>query len=207
MNQPASDRDWDVVLQRLRRAAQAIASSEGNFEQREAAAMKARTLDLARIPQQPSEGADLLETVTFRLGTESYAVEARYVYQIMAQFQITAVPRTPDFLFGVINLRGEILAVFDLNLLFGLGAHTPEGTSRLIVLGEGQPQFGFVADAVNQVTTLKAAELTSPLAAFSLIKQEAVRGVTADALIILDGQVLLADERLIIEQREDGPAA
>jgi len=206
MNQPANDHGWDVVLERLTRATQAIASSEGNFEQHAAAAMQARTRDLARNPQQPGDQADLLEIVTFRLGGESYAIEARYVYEIMARFQITAVPRTPEFLFGVINLRGEILAVFDLNPLFGLGAHTGEGTSRLIILGEAQPQFGFVADAVDEVTMLKSAELISPSAPFGLIKQVAVRGVTADALIILDGQALLADERLIIEQREDGSA-
>jgi purine-binding chemotaxis protein CheW len=207
MNQPAQDHNWDTVRERLRRAAEAIAASEGNFEQREAAAMRARTGDLARSRQESSEQADLLEIVTFRLGGELYAVETKYVFQIMARPRINAVPRTPEPLLGVINLRGEILAVFDLNPLFGIGSHTGEETSRLIVLGEGQPQFGFIADAVDQVTTVHAAELISPMAPFGLIKPEAVRGVTAEALIILDGETLLGDERLVIEQRDEEAGA
>ncbi|MBV8357686.1 MAG: hypothetical protein JO189_07080 [Deltaproteobacteria bacterium] len=90
MNQSANDHSWDVVLERLTRVTHAIASSEKNFEQHAAAAMQSRTHDLARSPGQPSDQADLLEIVNFRLGGESYAIEARYVYEIMTRFQITA---------------------------------------------------------------------------------------------------------------------
>lgn len=207
MNQPAADHDWDRVRERLSRAAQAIASSQGNFEQRETAAMRARTRELATSSHERSELAELLEIVTFQLGGESYAIEARFVYEIMTELQITAVPGTPACLAGVINLRGEVLAVFDLKPLFGLGARGGEGAPRLIVLGEAQPQFGFLADAVDQVKLLDTGELSLPAAPLGLLRREAVRGVTADALLILDGRTLLADERLLIEQREDGAVA
>lgn len=189
------------------RAAEAIASGEQNVEQHELAAMRARTRELARIRQEPSADAEILELVSFRLGGESYAVEARYVYQIMLSPPITIIPHTPDFLFGVINLRGEILAVFDLNHLFGLSSGPNQGPSRLIVLGKAQPQFGFVAEAVDQVTRIDASQLNSPAAPLGIAGREIVRGVTADALIILDGEILLADERLMIDQREDGAGA
>jgi purine-binding chemotaxis protein CheW len=207
MKQPADDHAWHKVHDRLSRAAQAIASSQGDFEQHATAAFQARTRELARRPQQRSELAELLEIITFMLGGESYAIEAKYVYEIMAPLQITAIPGTPEFLSGVINLRGEILAVFDFKPLFGLASGTTEGAPRLIVLGEAQPQFGFLADTVDQVKTLEAAELTQPVAPWGLLRREAVRGITTDALLILDGRTILADERLIIEQREDGAIA
>lgn len=204
MNKPAHDQDWHAVRERLNGAAQAIAFSSANLKQHQAAAMQARTRELARIPPETGKRAELLELVTFRLSGESYALEARFVYEVMQLPQVTIVPRTPESLLGVINLRGEILAVFDFNRLFGLQSNIGEHTSRLIVLGESHPQFGFVADAVEQVKTIDPAELRSPAAPFASIRREVVCGVTADALVILNGQVLLDDERLIIEQQDDG---
>jgi purine-binding chemotaxis protein CheW len=206
MNQPGSDNDWDKVRHRLSRAAQAIASSQ-SFEQRDTAAMHARTRELARSPRQHNGLAEFLEIITFRLGDETYAIEAKYVYEIMTHTHITAVPGTPASLLGVINLRGELLAVFDPKSLFGLGPGTREAAPRLIVVGEAQPEFGFMADAIEQLKMLDAAELSLPVAPLGLLKREAVRGVTVDAVLILDGRTLLADDRFMIEQRDDGTVA
>jgi purine-binding chemotaxis protein CheW len=204
MTQTGPGDNWATIRERLKRAAQAIAFSKADVERREAAAMQARTRDLARRPRQRGEQSKLVELVTFRLGRESYAIEAKYVHQILPYPPVTAVPRTPEFLLGVSNLRGEILAVFDLNRLFGLGPRHGGAASRMIVLGEAQAQFGFVADAVEQVKILDPADLASPEALFGLIRPEAVLGVASDALMVLDGKALLADERLLIEQRDEG---
>jgi chemotaxis signal transduction protein len=80
--------------------------------------------------------------------------------------ELTEVPLTPELLLGVTNLRGEILPIFDLCRLFRLDTRQAEKTPRLIVLGETHPLFGFVADVVEQVTTLEAAALTSRVASF-----------------------------------------
>jgi purine-binding chemotaxis protein CheW len=192
--------DWESVRERLSRAATAIMLSEQNSDQHDLAAMERRTRELARMRPARVQRAGRLELVTFTLTAESYAVETRYVHEIMPVKELTAVPHTPEFLLGVTNLRGEILPVFDLGRLLGLGTRQHERTPLLIVLGETHPQFGFVAEAVEQVTTLEAPGLTSCAALFGSASHEIVRGVTANALIILDGRTLLADERLMIEQ-------
>jgi purine-binding chemotaxis protein CheW len=194
--------DWESLRERLRRAARATALSEQDSNQHDLAAMEERTRELARVRPPAVQRAGQLELVTFSLAAESYAVETRYVREIMPVKDLTEVPLTSKFLLGVTNLRGEILPVFDLCRVFGLGTGHGEKTPHLIVLGETHPQFGFVADAVKQVTTLETPALTSCPASFGSAGHEIVRGVTADALIVLDGAALLADERLMIEQGE-----
>ncbi len=206
MNQPAPQASWNGVRERLSRAAQAIACSEGNFEQREASAIKLRTRSLSRVLQQPAEQISLLELLTFRLGAECYAIETKYACEILPYPLITAVPGAPEFLLGVINLRGQIVAVFDLTLLFGLASRTGQHNSRLIVVGDTQPQFGFIADAVEQVNSLDASGLDLPAGPFGSIDREIVRGIFSNALTVLDGRTLLDDQRLVIEQREEGAA-
>jgi purine-binding chemotaxis protein CheW len=197
---PISKLDWESVRERLRRASAAITLSEQNSDQHDLAAMEKRTRELARVRTVHLQRAGRLELVTFRLAGESYAVETRYVHEIMPVKELSEVPLTPEFLRGVTNLRGEILPVFDLGRLLGLGHLQREKTPLLIVLGETHPQFGFVADAVEQVTTLEAPALTSCATSFGSAGHEIVRGVTANALIILDGPALLSDDRLAGEQ-------
>jgi purine-binding chemotaxis protein CheW len=189
--------DWDAVRERLSCAGIAIALSAQNSDQHDLAAMEKRTRELARVRTGNVPPAGRLELVTFTLAAESYAVETRYVHEIVPVKELTEVPLTPEFLRGVTNLRGEILPVFDLGRLLGLGRPQHEKAPLLIVLGETHPQFGFVADAVEQVTTLEAPVLTSCAGSFGKLGREIVRGVTTNALIILDGLALLADERLI----------
>jgi purine-binding chemotaxis protein CheW len=199
--------DWESVRERLGRASEALTFSERDSEQHDAITMQARIRNLARVPQERIQDNDQLEVLTFQLGGESYALEAKYVHEIMAVPELALVPGTSDFLVGVINLRGEVLAIFDLHRLFGLPIRETRQTSRLIVLGETNPQFGFIADAVEQVMRLEISALTSGIASSGIAADNIVQGLSTNALIMLDGRALLMDGRLMVDQREDGTGA
>jgi purine-binding chemotaxis protein CheW len=199
--------DWESVRERLGRAAEALTFSERDSEQHDAITMQARIRNLARVPQERIQDNDQLEVLTFQLGGESYALEAKYVHEIMAVPELALVPGTSDFLVGVINLRGEVLAIFDLHRLFGLPIRETRQTSHLIVLGETNPQFGFIADAVEQVMRLEISALTSGIASSGIAADNIVQGLSTNALIMLDGRALLMDGRLMVDQREDGTGA
>ena len=109
----------------------------------------------------------------------------------------------PDFLIGVINLRGEILDVFDLRCLFGVPAGEVAESSRVVVLGDERDEFGVLADAAHEVTTLRRDEVLEPPGSVAGLARSYLRGVTAETLIILDGAELLQDARLFIDQGED----
>src|ERR1700722_5886602 len=111
---PTSRLGLESMRERLSRASSAITLSEQNSDEYDLATMEKRTRELARVRTVHAQCAGRLELVTFNLAGESYAVETRYVYEIMPVKELTEVPLTPEFLRGVTNLRGEILPVFDL---------------------------------------------------------------------------------------------
>jgi len=101
--------------------------------------------------------------LTFQLGNEEFAIQVLRVREIMGIQEITAVPQTPDYVKGVINLRGKVIPVVDLRLKFGLPEleYTPR-TCIIVVQIEsdaGKLMIGVIVDAVSEVLTLQAADI------------------------------------------------
>jgi len=101
--------------------------------------------------------------LTFQLGNEEFAIQVLRVREIMGIQEITAVPQTPDYVKGVINLRGKVIPVVDLRLKFGLQEleYTPR-TCIIVVQIEsdaGKLMIGVIVDAVSEVLTLQAADI------------------------------------------------
>ncbi len=97
--------------------------------------------------------------LTFRLADEEYGLEILKVREIMGMMEITAVPRTPEFVRGVINLRGNVIPVIDLRLKFGMEAvEQTEETCIIVVDVEGM-EMGIVVDRVSEVLDIVAEEI------------------------------------------------
>src|SRR5205823_2178792 len=161
---------------------------------------------LARVPAQALRAGEVLEVARFLLADEFYAIETRHVTKVVRLIDITPVPGAPDFLVGVINLRGEILAVVDLRKFFDITVQASTDLSRVIVLGDDRDEFGVLADAVHEVVTLRTNEVLEPPGSVMGIERQYLRGVTKDALIVLDGAALLRDSRIFIDQGDDSGA-
>jgi len=116
------------------------------------------SLDRAR-PEATKEGKYL----TFSLAGEEYGIGILKVREIIGMMPITPVPRTPDFVKGVINLRGKVIPVIDLRLRFGLEAAAyTERTCIIVVeiLGDaGAVPMGIVVDAVSEVLNIRATDI------------------------------------------------
>ncbi len=108
------------------------------------------------------EEADLLrELLAFRLADTSYAIPVERVREIVRLREITPMPRVPDFVMGVVALRGEIVQVVDLRMCLGLEAEEPTRASRIIVLhGDDQKVTGVLVDAVQEVMRVSESEIT-----------------------------------------------
>ncbi len=105
------------------------------------------------------EQEDMEQFLAFRLGDESFAFEIERVREVLSYTKVTKVPNTPDFMIGVINLRGNVVPVVDLRLLFGLGqGKMTEDTCIIIVevaLDDETLEIGARADAVREVFDIK----------------------------------------------------
>lgn len=118
--------------------------------------------------------------LTFDLAEEEYGVEILRVREIIGMMAITPVPKTPEYVLGVINLRGKVIPVVDLRLKFGLPYKEPDERTCVIVVemasdGGGTVQMGIVVDRVNEVVDVKAADI-EPTPSF---------GVSLDTAFIL----------------------
>ncbi len=97
--------------------------------------------------------------LTFALGKEEYGIEILKVREIIGLMEITIVPQTPDYMKGVINLRGNVIPIIDLRLRFSMPEveHTQE--TCIIVVEVGTAQVGIIVDSVSEVTDIKGEDI------------------------------------------------
>jgi purine-binding chemotaxis protein CheW len=154
------------------------------------AVLEERARALAR-PAAPPKAAGALEAVTFFLTDERYAIESRYVIEVRRLTELALLPGAKPPVFGVTAWRGGPLAVLDLRPLLGVSATALNDLGHLVVLGEGRAAFGVLADGVGELVELSASEVHAPPAGVA-VHREYLRGVTGDALLVLDAARLLA---------------
>lgn len=106
---------------------------------------------LGQSDARTQESIPSLELVVFRLGPESYGLRLHEVREIIMVGQITPVPRAPQFVDGVLNLRGEVMPVVDLRTRFGLARVEATSISRILITSIGGVFTGLVVDAVDEV--------------------------------------------------------
>jgi purine-binding chemotaxis protein CheW len=164
--------------------------------------LRDRAIALARVAAAPVD-ADSLELIEFRLASERYAIETRHVVEVHPLRDLTPLPGTPEFLRGIVNLRGRILPVFELKRFFGLPEQGLTDLHRIVVVRGNDLELGLLADMVVNVRTLPRAALQPPLPTQSVLGAEYVMGVTEERVIVLDLGRILADPRIVIDDAVD----
>jgi purine-binding chemotaxis protein CheW len=100
-----------------------------------------------------------LHIVGFRVGRETYGVPITSLHEIVRVPEITAVPDAPDYMEGVINLRGKIVSVIDLRKRFGEAKATPNRRNRILVVEHGGRLSGLIVDSASEVIKIPAANV------------------------------------------------
>lgn len=106
-----------------------------------------------------SATGDATQMITFTLGEEVYAVDIMSVREIKVWTETTPLPNTPEFVRGVINLRGVIVPIFDLRERFGQGRTVTTKTHVIIIIAVGDRTIGILVDAVSDIVTLHDSDL------------------------------------------------
>jgi purine-binding chemotaxis protein CheW len=125
--------------------------------------------------EQKSE--TVYEWLSFPLGREEYALDIEGVSEIIKPREITDIPRVPEFILGVISLRGIIVPVFDLRKRLKLGAGELTAASRIIVCQQGDRAAGLLVDSITQVVRMPVSSVEPPPAVFSGVDRELLAGV------------------------------
>jgi purine-binding chemotaxis protein CheW len=147
--------------------------------------------------------------LTFTMGDEAYAFPVTCVREVLVVPRVTRIPRMPDFMSGVINLRGAVVPILDLKLRFRLG-ETVIGISTAIIVveipsakGDGVLHVGVYADSVNKVITLGSGDIEPAPSLGMRIKTEFILGMghIGDSFtVILDAGKILSDEDVALAE-------
>ncbi|MEE8471487.1 MAG: chemotaxis protein CheW, partial [Dehalococcoidia bacterium] len=127
-----------------------------------------------------------MQLVVFDLAKEVYGVDIIAVHEIIRMQVITEVPRTPDFVEGVINLRGKVIPVVDLRKRFGLTVSDETKDSRIVVVDIDGQEVGMVVDAVTEVLRIPTESVEPPSSLITGVDSAYLMGIAKleDRLII-----------------------
>ncbi len=137
-----------------------------------------------------------IQVVGFRVGRENFGVPISLVHEIVRIMEITAVPDSPNFIEGVINLRGKIIPVVDLRKRFGEKTITTSKKNRILVAEVGSKMVGLVVDSASEVLKIPPSNIDPPPNVFEEGELNYVTGVAK-----LDNRLIILVELSKIMQR------
>lgn len=126
-----------------------------------------------------------VELIVLEVGGNAFCIDIRSVREIRGFTASTPLPQAPDFVLGVINLRGTVMPVLDLRARLGLGVTEASGRHVIVVVHHGDRPAGLLVDAVQETMIVPAAQLQAP-PRFEADAPE----VFVDAVIPLEGRIL-----------------
>jgi len=140
--------------------------------------------------------------LSFRLGKEFFAINANNVLTILELRPITKVPNSPDYMKGVINLRGNVLPVIDMHLKFGMESLKITKDTSIIVLSVSidneEVQVGVLVDAVDAVLEIKSKEIEEVPTVGTKYKAEFIKGIFK----LSDGFIMLLNIDLVFNTED-----
>jgi purine-binding chemotaxis protein CheW len=164
------------------------------------ALLKKRAEELAKVRNKNTKSRENIFIVEFLLGDDLYGIEASYMQEVYPLRELTPLPGTPEFIHGIINVRGKILPVMNLKKFFGLPEKGLTDLNRVLIIRKGPMETGILADDVLGVTGINPEQLQPPLATLTGIRADYLRGITPERLIVLDAERILDDPDIIVKK-------
>ena len=127
--------------------------------------------------QGDSQAQSSRQYLAFHLCNEEYALDIRRISEIIKVREFTDIPRAPEFVLGIISLRGVVVPVFDLRCRLNLGRSEMTSASRIVVCQLDDVTVGFLVDSINQVVNLADAEVEPPPGVLAGLDREMVSGI------------------------------
>lgn len=151
-----------------------------------------------------------LKFLTFILSDDEYCIEILKVKEIMGITEITEIPQTPDFIKGVINLRGNIIPIIDLRIKFGMEAQIYNNRTCIVVVeiefeGE-QTHMGLVVDTIKEVISIPEEKIAQVPYINAKIQSDFIKGIAemeSGIKIILDIIKILTEEDFVLIHKID----
>jgi purine-binding chemotaxis protein CheW len=162
--------------------------------------LKQRAKALAEQKDRQDLTIASIDTVEFVLSNEHYAIELNYIREVYPLNDLTALPCTPSFVSGIINVRSQIVSIIDLKKFFDLPDHDLDSKKRVIILHNNQIEFGILADEIKGVLSIPVDDIQMSMLTLKGIGSEYIKGVTEKRIVILEAEKILSDARIIVHE-------
>lgn len=157
-------------------------------------------MDTSQLAQQADEHR---EVVVFSVTDETYGVDIHQVREIIRVPDVTRVPRTPEFVEGVVNLRGSVIPVLDLRKRFGFEPKNSDNDQRIVVLEMDDQTVGMIVDSVSEVLRINISAIDSPSPYVVSVDSQYIEGIAK----VGDSLVILLDVNRVLSAREKDAVA
>ena len=140
---------------------------------------------------------EVLQWVTYKLGDETYGINVMQVQEVLRHTDIAPVPGAPDYVLGIINLRGNVVTVIDTRSRFGLPSSDITDNTRIVIIESDEQVVGILVDSVAEVVYLRSSEIDSAPNVGTEESAKFIQGVSnrdGQLLILVDLNKLLNDE-------------
>ncbi|MBD8511880.1 chemotaxis protein CheW [Photobacterium sp. WH77] len=153
-------------------------------------------VSVAEIQKEDSND-QVLQWVTFQLEEETYGINVMQVREVLRYTEIAPVPGAPDYVLGIINLRGNVVTVIDTRARFGLMSGEISDNTRIVIIEAEKQVIGIMVDSVAEVVYLRSSEIDSTPSVGTDESAKFIQGVSNrdnQLLILVDLNKLLSDE-------------
>ncbi len=164
--------------------------------------LKLRAQQLAREGSDQLSDKETIKALVFWLGREKYAIETSFLKEVAPLKDITFLPCTPEYITGIINVRGTIISIIDVKKVLGL--HDQKGISdihEIIMIEDREFIMGIVSDMIEGFYEIPTEDIQEKLPESVALKTNMIKGIAKGDLIILDIRNILTDKNIIVNEQ------
>ena len=160
-------------------------------------ATETRNVKNTRKNSETDANDEVLQWVTFQLDQETYGINVMQVQEVLRYSEIAPVPGAPNYVLGIINLRGNVVTVIDPRLRFGLPQTEVTDSTRVVIIESEKQVIGILVDSVAEVVYLKKSEIDTAPNVGTDESSRFIQGVSNrddELLILVDLDKMLTDD-------------
>ncbi|MEX2191717.1 MAG: chemotaxis protein CheW [Bacteroidota bacterium] len=192
--------DWDDIKRKVASLQTVIEQKDIHLPEETRDLLKQRARVLALKDDHEIVQQEHREIIVFRLGGETYGIETEFVREVYPLKDYTALPGTPSFVLGIMNVRGQIVSVIDLRKFFGLPEKGLGELNKVIILSSDRMEFGILTDVVEGTVSVVLKDVVEVPPGVIEIGVQYLKGVTKDRVILLDAESIVNDEKMIVNE-------
>ncbi|MGR3318287.1 MAG: chemotaxis protein CheW [Candidatus Anammoxibacter sp.] len=189
---------WDDIHSRLKIVKDTIENGFQPTQEEQNKILRSRAKILAQEPKGKDRTVEHIDVLEFLVANETYGIDLVHINEVFPLKQFTPLPCVPQFILGIINVRGKIYSVIDMKKFFGLPEKGFTDINKAIIVHTDDMALGVLADSIIGVRSIPVDNIQESLPTLTGIRKEYLKGLTEDGLVILDIEKILGDKDIVV---------